>query len=399
MKIKVLVINLGWEQQPLIDELLKLEYELYGITNDNSNNLLTTGFKEVHVVDYRDLDRIYQIALKIRPNAVISDQCDYSHYAQAYLCERLNLNGPSLRQAQVSSNKYIQRKIAQKNGINVPHFELATSLAEAKEIVNNIGLPVIIKPIDNRGSFGISKINSVEDIKEAYYNALVNSHSRFILIEKFIEGYEITVDGYCFNGKPKSISVALKSKEGLKSQVSMDIKYPADIPSSVYEKALLNNELVANALGYTFGMIHSEYIINDRNEIFLVESANRGGGVFTSELIVPKVSGVNILNLYIDDVLGINSNIDLTNVIQRNQVILKFFSFKNGRVKKIQGLDIVSNSTGVLACRLNIKVGDNIKSIENDGSRHGFIIYSSLGNIREEVAGIINKINITYYND
>jgi biotin carboxylase len=391
---KVLIINLGWEQKPLIDSLIQRGYEIYGITNEVS--LEYKGFKKVYHSDYRDLEKIHQIAKAIKPDAVISDQCDYSQYAQAYLCERLSLKGPTLRQAQVSSNKYVQRKLAAENGVRIPNFELATSLDEARIALTKIGLPAIIKPIDNRGSFGVSKINQIEELEDAYYNALTNSHSRFVLIEQFINGYEITVDGYCFGGKPKSIAVALKSKEGLTSQVSMDIKYPADIPAEIYKQALVNNEFVANALGFTFGMVHSEYLIDVKNDIYLVESANRGGGVFTSEIIAPKVSGVNILDRLIDDVLDISSEVQYPETIEKNQVILKFFAFKNGKVKAIHGMEKTKSIDGVLACRLNIKIGDIIKTIDNDGSRHGFIIYHSNGNLREEVTVIIKNIEIEY---
>jgi len=220
-----------------------------------------------------------------------------------------------------------------------------------------------------------------------------------VIIEQFIDGYEITVDGYCFDGKPMSLAIALKSKEGLKSQVSMDIKYPADIPEHVYQKTLRHNEFVANALGYTFGMVHSEYLIDNEENIYLVESANRGGGVLTSEIIVPKVSGIDLLDRYIDDSLGINSSIKIPNIIKRNKVILKFFAFKRGKVKAIYGINKVLETNGILECRLNIKEGDYVQSIDNDGSRHGFVIYCSDGNLREEVSTIIKQIQIEYENE
>jgi biotin carboxylase len=392
MKIKVLVINLGWEQEPLIQSLIDKGFEVYGITNGLETDY--SGIKKVYKADYRDLDLILKISQDINPNAVISDQCDYSHFAQAYIAERLGLPGPGLKQAQISANKYIQRLAAVKAGIKVPVFKLVTTFEKAIVACEKIGFPVIIKPIDNRGSFGVSKITDIYELKNAYYEALIHSHSRFVLIEQYIQGYEITVDGYCFDGKPKSLAIALKSKEGLKSQVSMDIKYPADIPADVYRRAIENNEFVAESLGYKFGMLHSEYLIDKQNDIYLVESANRGGGVFTSCIIVPTVSGVNILERYIDDAIGINSNIKNPDTIEKNSVVLKFFAFKNGVVKKISGLEEVSERSGVLKCRLNIKEGDEIKTIENDSSRHGFIIYSGKGDLRGDVQNIINQIKV-----
>jgi biotin carboxylase len=393
MSKKILVINIGWEQEPLIVSLKSRGYKLFGISN---NDISSPYFEQTFNVEFRNLEELLRIAKEIMPDAVISDQCDYSHFAQAFICESLGLKGPSLNAAQVSSNKMIQRELALSKGILIPAFKVVYNYEEAVTIAQEIGYPIIIKPIDNRGSFGVSKIKNLSELKKGYFSALINSHSRFVLIEKFIDGYEITVDGYCFDKIPKSLSIALKSKEGLASQVSMDIKYPAEIPSEVYQKALINNEFVAKSLGYTFGMIHSEYIVNAKNEIYLVESANRGGGVFTSEIIVPKVSGVDILTRYIDDVLGLESSISAPSNVEKNQVILKFFSFKKGKIKFIQEFDKVKLKDGVLKCRLQVKSGDVINSIENDGSRHGFIIYESNNDIRKEVSEIIETIKIEY---
>lgn len=397
MAKRVLVINIGWEQEPLIKLLINKGHELYGITSDiNNDNITNQYFKKIFQSDYRDLDNIFNIAKTINPDAVVSDQCDYSHFAQSYLAERLGLKGPNLANAQISSNKFVQRQTANKHGVLIPKFTLVYNYIEAVNACKEIGYPVIIKPIDNRGSFGVSKVNNIQELQNYYYTAIANSNSRFVLIEEFIDGYEITVDGYCFEGEPKSLTVAKKSKEGCGSQVSMDIKYPAEIPDDIYTNALKNNEFVNKVLGYTFGMTHSEYMVTNNGLIYLIESANRGGGVFTSEIIVPNVSGVNILERYIDDIFGDNSNITTPDILEKNEVILKFFSFRPGKIKNIIGMDQVIQERGVLQCRLNVKIGDEIQPISNDGNRHGFIIFKSQTEIRKKVDNIIQKISINY---
>ena len=397
MAKRVLVINIGWEQEPLIKLLINKGHELYGITSNIKNvNITDQYFKKIFQSDYRDLDKIFNIAKTINPDAVVSDQCDYSHFAQSYLAERLGLKGPNLANAQISANKFVQRQTAKKHGVLIPQFTIVYNYNEAVNACQEIGFPVIIKPIDNRGSFGVSKVNNIQELHNCYYTAIANSNSRFVLIEEFINGYEITVDGYCFEGEPKSLTVAKKSKDGCESQVSMDIKYPAEIPDDIYTKALKNNEFVNKVLGYSFGMTHSEYMVTDNGLIYLIESANRGGGVFTSEIIVPNVSGVNILERYIDDIFGEKSNIITPDILEKNEVILKFFSFSPGKIKNIIGIDRVIQERGVLKCRLNVKIGDEIQPISNDGNRHGFIIFKSQTEIRKKVENIIKKISINY---
>ena len=370
---KILVINLGWEQEPLLDELEKHNVEIYGIHND-LNYYKKPKYKDVLVCNIRDLEKILSYAKKINIDAVISDECDYSYFAQATVAEALNLPGPRIKEAQLSINKYLQRKKCEEYNILIPKFKICSNIEDVYEFTDKYKYPIIIKPIDNRGSFGVNKVNHYGDISEAYINSLVNSHSRLVIVEEFIEGTHITVDGYSFeNIGIKSLAIAKKRLASKERQVAMDIQYPAIFEEEFYKQILETNENVNNLLGYSFGMTHSEYMITENNKIYLIESANRGGGVYTSEIIVPEVSGINIVEQYICDVLNIKKNFFKKN-IEKNQVILKFFDLKLGKIKSIQGVEDLAKQNEVLKLRLDINIGDTISNITTDANRHGFII-------------------------
>lgn len=393
---KVLVINIGWEQEPLINRLYEKGFLVYGVHYDESYNP-KFKFEAVCICDLRDLSKISKFAEDIKPDFVVSDQCDYSHFAQAYLSEKLGIPGPSIYNAQISANKYLQREKAKSAGVLVPEFALISCLQEVYQFTDHSSLPIILKPVDNRGSFGVVKVESKNEIADAYFKALENSHSRMVIAEQFIEGYEITVDGYCFNGEPISLSLAKKNKGTLKVQVSMDIKYPGELQEDIYKKAFENNALVNKQLGYFFGMTHSEYMVTEKGDIYLVESANRGGGVFTSEIIVPNVCGIDLLEAYINDISG-NTLFLFPGHVDTNSVILKFFSFKPGIVASIEGIEDVENDKSVLTFRLAIKPGDEIKPIETDANRHGFLIVKSVGDddVRIKAEEILSSIKVTY---
>lgn len=392
-KKKVLVINLGWEQEPLLDKLSTYNVEFYGV-HYNENYYKKIDYKDILIADIRDIHLILNFADKIKPDAVISDQCDYSYFVQSLIAEKYNLPGPRTEAAQVNSNKLIQRNVAQKAGVMIPAFSEVRTIKDVEQFAETHSFPIIIKPADNRGSFGVTKIENAEQISAAFYSAIINSHSRIMVVEKFIEGFEITVDGYCFDKKPVSLSLAKKGKPDDKLQVSVDIKYPGELDPAIYDKAIKNNEFVNLSLGYTFGMTHSEYIVTPGGDLYLVESANRGGGVFTSEIIVPSVSGVDILTKYAEDCLGIENTI-MPLTIEKNDVILKFFTFKPGKIKKIQGLEAFGDPS-VLKARLAVSEGDTINPISNDANRHGFVIVKDM-NVRKKAESIINSISIEYF--
>ena len=398
MEKRILIINLGWEQEPLIDACFEIPgAKIYGV-HYNNQAYRFSEFERIIQVDLRDLDTILKFAEEVKPDLVVSDQCDYSHLAQAMVADRFNLPGPSIQTAMISSNKWLQREKASKAGLKIPAFQMVSSFIELETFASKQGYPLILKPVDNRGSFGVSKVKSANELKDAYFHAFVNSNSRLVIAEQFIQGFEITVDGYVFNGEPCSLSLARKSHVNSETRVAVDIKYPGEMSEEVYQHAMRNNEVVTKSLGYHFGMIHSEYIVEDQtNDIYLVESANRGGGVYTSEVIAPAVSGVDLVKVLINDVLGLPKS-EKPQQISRNEVILKFFTFKPGKIDAILGLDKLRNEPSLLRFRLAVAPGDVIQPISNDANRHGFIIASDPSDVRKKVDELFHLITIQYAN-
>ncbi len=374
---KILVINLGWEQEPLLDKLANFDVEIYGVHYD-TNYYKEPNYKDLLVCDIRDLEKILAFAKKTDVDAVISDECDYSHFAQAVIAQSLNIPGPRISEAQVSSNKYLQRTKANENTVLIPEFSLVISIDDIYKFVEKVSFPIIVKPVDNRGSFGVNKVNCNDDIIESYENALVHSHSRLVIVEKFIEGKHITVDGYIFKDKGiRSLAIADKILASDNRQVALDIQYPANFSDSFYDEILKINEDVNIALGYKFGMTHSEYMVTKDNKVYLIESANRGGGVYTSEIIVPNVSGIDILEQYISDVLNIDKSFFNVNNIEKNKIILKFFNLKSGKIKDIKGIEKILKRKEILKFKLFVRKSDTIEPIINDANRHGFVIASN----------------------
>ncbi len=171
---RVLVINLGWEQEPLLEKLQHFDVAIYGVHYD-SNYYKRIDYADLLITDLRDLDMIIDYAIKSKIDAVISDECDYSYFAQAVIAEKLGLPGPRIKEAQIATNKYLQRCRAKEHGILIPDFKLVTCIEDIYSFINNVGFPVIIKPVDNRGSFGVSKINSFEEINNMLINIVIKS--------------------------------------------------------------------------------------------------------------------------------------------------------------------------------------------------------------------------------
>jgi cyanophycin synthetase len=98
--------------------------------------------------------------------------------------------------ADLASNKHLTKKILEDNNISVPRGEIAYTEESAVAIAEDIGYPVVLKPIDgNQGKGVILNILDEAEVRNAYKESV--KYSSVILVEKFIKGndYRILVVG------------------------------------------------------------------------------------------------------------------------------------------------------------------------------------------------------------
>ncbi len=385
---RILIINAGWEQEDLLQAAKNAGCYVIA-TNATPNAPAFHWADETYVLDPRNIDAHLKLAQEKQVDGVMADQCDYSHYTAAYIAERLGLQGSGLKAVQNATNKKWMRQVCEQAGIQQPRFFPCKYLEEAQAAADKLGYPVMIKPLDNRGNFGANQVENAGQLTEAFYEAIAHAHSRECLVEKFIEGTMYTVDGFAFSdGSHQSLGVASKVLLGGRKRVAMDILYTPPISADLMQRLKDNHTAVAKALGLTLGCTHGEYMVTEQGEIYLIECANRGGGVYTSSRIVPAVSGYNIPRMLIQVALG-EQVLPEAGKPTANGAILRFFKLEPGRIIAVENIDVVQKIPGVLAFRLMVGVGDLVQPITNDAGRHGFVI--ATGKIVDEAETIAEQ--------
>jgi biotin carboxylase len=368
----LMVIGGNWEQRKLVETAKEMGLTLV-LTDPDENCAARPLADHFYVCDPRNLTFLLGIAERHRIAGVTADECDYSHYASAYIAECLGLPGDGLEAAQNTTNKAWMRERVRDADVIQPRFFPCTTLEAARRAVELIGWPVIVKPVDNRGAFGVNIARSDSELAAAFLDAVRNAHSRQVMVEAFVEGVHITVDG-CFDQQGTHHNLAIASKQVLSGErpIITEVLYPADIPETTRDYVMQMNSRVVAGLGIRSGLTHSEYIVDAKERCFLVETANRGGGVLTSALIVPHMSGVDLNRLLISNALG--RDFAVVPTPRKGICLLTFFVLKPGQVAEVKGLDAARNLPGVLFLRLLIKPGDVLTRPKSGAGRHGFAI-------------------------
>ena len=370
---RLMIINAGWEQEQLIKEAKNMG--LWVLAVDSNPKASSFSFVDKYeIANPRDLWKCLEIAKKYKIAGVIADQCDYSIFTSAFVAESLHLPGPRIKYAQAANKKWT-RLFCKEAGIVQPEFRVVLDRIETRKAAKEIGLPVVIKPVDNRGAFGTRIVDKVDDLDEAYFEAIVNSHSREVLVERKIEGIHLTVDGFGFGkGRHKSLAVASKDIMTGQRPIVINVYYPAKISADTIEYVKKINNDVINVLGIEYGATHVEYILDRKNKPYLLEVAARGGGVHTASKIIPAITGVNISELLIKWALGRRLNYPESSNGKWKAAYLGFIVFKRGKIKKIKGLDRLQSFPGLLHFQLLVKKGDILSEVKSGAFRHGFYI-------------------------
>jgi len=75
-------------------------------------------------------------------------------------------------------------------GIPTPAHELLDARADLKAVASRLGMPLMVKPVNEGSSIGMSKVRAAGGLEEAY--ALAVNYDRTVMAERFIEGQELT---------------------------------------------------------------------------------------------------------------------------------------------------------------------------------------------------------------
>jgi len=354
---KLFFIGTGWEQTPYLKEALR-----QGIDITNTTRLPFS----------RNIESIEKLFNLYKPDAILSDACDYSLFTQAFLARKYGLLGPDFYSATLSNNKFMQRD-AVKYSVQQPDYRLCLTIEQAKMAIYELKYPVVIKPIDSRGSIGVYKIDNEEMLDKLFYESIKHSPARQVIMEQFVSGQIVSVEGL-YADKFYNLTYSTKTMHKKHTENAMELQFPGNLDKETVSKLYALNERVAKAFRIKFGLMHSEFIING-NGIHFLEASNRGGGVHIANKVVPEVTGIDIPKFLINSAFGKETDIRIKH---GKHCFLHFFDFGVGMVGQIENYKKAQDIKGVLDIRLNFERGHYLEDIATAKQRPGFVIVSGI---------------------
>ncbi|MBO5372861.1 MAG: ATP-grasp domain-containing protein [Lachnospiraceae bacterium] len=247
-------------------------------------------------------EQILKVCEEIQPDGVISIASDLAAITVNYVAEKLGLTGNGIESSLVATNKYLMRKAFAKNSDPSPKFYRSDELTN--EIIEQLHLPVIVKPVDRSGSRGINKIEDKKELSMAIKAAEEVSFEHRAVIEEFVEGQEYSVEYISYRGKHTFLALTKKYTTGAPHFIETGHIEPAPIDNATLEKV---QEIVTHALDtlqIKNGASHSEIKIKDDGEIKIIEIGGRMGGDCIGSDLVKISTGYDFVEMVIDVACG-----------------------------------------------------------------------------------------------
>jgi biotin carboxylase len=383
------VLGGGQWQLPTIELARSMGYRV--LVTDMYQERPAYALADLHeVIDITDGERTLAAARRHHIDGVVCDTTDVGVPTMAYVAEALGLPGIGLETARRFTNKYLMRKLTAEAGVQSVRHRLASTLAELEEAAELFGYPVVVKPADNQSSRGVRRVDVRAGLAAAWLDARRFTRLPTVLVEEFLRGTEITVEGLMMGGRYYTLAISDKDHFSHRPEVANRLTYPGAFDDRVMQTIRATNEAVVRTLGLQNGVTHAEYMV-DGGSVSLVEIAARGAGSYVYSHIAPHVSGIDAPRLYLQFVMGEAPAVNDPGT--RRAANLEFFSFPAGRVTAIRGVEEARALPGVAMILLEFGVGDVLRPPEDDRSRPGLMVV--LGDTRAEVLSVSAAVKRT----
>jgi biotin carboxylase len=295
----------------------------------------------------------------------------------------LGLPGIKVETAQLATNKLAMKERFAAMGVPIPWFSHVESIHHLRNLIEQYGFPLIIKPVDSRGARGVLRLTKSVDLAWAFNHAQKFSPSAQVMVEEFLDGPQISTESVLLDGKGFTPGFADRNYELLETIAPYVIENGGHQPSILTERDQQAVKRCAEnaglALGVQNGIVKGDIVMTSEGPKVIEIATRLSGGWFSTDQI-PLGTGVDLIGVAIKLALG--EKVSPNEVTPRYQkgVAIRYFFPKPGRIVAIRHLPDMTNMPWVYRLGFFLGPGDFVESATNHTKRVGYVI--TVGNDR-----------------
>lgn len=250
------------------------------------------------------------------PLVAILSVDDSASELAAHACAALGLPHSSPQSARAARDKLLMRTLMAQGGAPCPVFRSFLLSEDPHRIALEVDYPCVVKPLRLSGSRGVIRANDPGELVSAFLRLkrlLLSEgnaeHETSILVEDFIPGFEVALEGILTHGQLKVLALFDKP-DPLDGPFFEETIYvtPSRLPEQTQAEIARCVTIASVSLGLRDGPVHAELRVNDQGP-WMLEIAGRsigglcstilefGSGMCLEELLLRHATGEEIAAL------------------------------------------------------------------------------------------------------
>lgn len=372
----LLLVGAGLLQVPAIE--LAKTMGLYVVATDRDPNAAAFPLVDRSVtLDTKDVEGHVALARALAEEldlaAVYTEGADVE-VTVARAAEAVGLPGCDPRAAEICANKAEFRRVSRAAGLPGPRFREVERPEEAESALSEIGLPAIVKALDNSASRGATKIAAVDELPAAFEEAMRWSGAGSVIVEECLAGPEQSVETIVDqDGVQHRCNVVDRPFAFDPYPIELGHDNPTELTQSQQEELYELVEAHTRAIGIGLGAAKADTMWTERGPVVLEMTARLSGG-FHSQYTSPLAHGTNDIKASLDLALGRPLDpADLRPRWERYSICRALFP-EPGRITRVEGVEDALSIPGVEQVIFRMAVGETIRPYRTCADRAGFVI-------------------------
>jgi len=327
------------------------------------------------IISAEDEQGIERLVEAERVDGLIAPGIDWPVGIAARIAVRQGLPHPVTPESAVlATSKQRQRERFSDSGVPQPPYRICRSLDDAREAVAELGRPCVIKAPDRQGQRGLSVVARRQELEPAVVAAREASRSGGFLVEKLLDGREVTVNAFSFAGRFNALTVTDRQRaERPAFGVALAHTWPSARSTEEIARAIDAARRAAAALGVEEGPTYTQVLVSESGA-YVGELAARLGGGHDAELCRAAL-GVDLNGLAIAAALGDDvSQHELAPHVRFGGACVRFLVAGAGALRTVRGLQDAFAVEGVRGIRIYRRPGHVFGELRRGADRAGAVL-------------------------
>lgn len=204
----------------------------------------------------------------------------------AHATSKLGLAGNSPEAAALTRDKLAMRRRLEAFEVDQPDFKPMPPDVRPSDVADALGYPLVVKPLGRAASQGVIGVRQPDELDRAVARVrAIVGESETLLLERYVPGVEIAVEGLVADGALETLAVFDKPDTSTGPFFPETIFVtPSRLPGAVLDEADRVATSAVKALGLTRGPVHIELRIDDDRARVIEVAARSIGGLCSRSL-------------------------------------------------------------------------------------------------------------------